>query len=740
MSLGLLVCRLPQGCSRSCHSRPRAAIAARVFTDRNDDRVVAALNASPKTSDFVIEASNSVRLQTGGLVVNGGDIGARGTTGPFLADSAAVDALTGVQVQTTHNIIAASVNLGTGAQVGDVQTSHLVSGTGSTHGSVSALVPLPALPAAAAVSPGTTNLTVATGATVTAAAGHFATISVGTGSTLKLGAAYSLRHRPTWTLSTGAKLQALGAVQIHVAGKLTTSSGAIIGPASGVTLTASGIRIEVSGQNGTTGALTATPPAASFGTGNNITALILVPNGTLAFGTGAIAKGAFMGRDVDLGGAGATITYQDGFSNGTCTAQSCDDGNPCTIDTCGTNGACTHASASAGTSCSDGNACNGAETCDGAGTCKAGTPVVCTADQCHTVGACVPATGCPAPVAKTNGTTCNDANACTTGETCQAGACTGGTAVTCAAPDQCHTVGACVATTGCPAAVAVANGTTCNDGNACTQTDTCQAGTCTGGNPKSCVASDQCHVAGICAPHDRCVLEPDGGWNGTTCSDGKRLHPDGYPPGAGTCTGGNPEELRGERPVPTWLEPATRLRAPAFLNSTIADGTTCNRRKRLHDQRLLPCVGACSGTAVTCTAQDQCHTAGTCNPTSGACSNPTIADGTTCNDGNACTQADSCQSGRLLRNDGDLHGPGSVPRGGNLQPDFRRVLEPDHRRWHHLQRWKQLHDERHLPRRFVQRNRFLRVGHDRGGQRLRPDHPAAQCHGLDHAHHAGRTR
>jgi hypothetical protein len=114
------------GCSRNEPSAPATTT------------VVSALNASPKTSDFVIEAQNSVRLQTGGMVVNGGDIGARGTSGPFLADSAAVDALTGVQVQTTHNIIAASVNLGTGAHVGDVQTSHLVTGTGATHGGVSA--------------------------------------------------------------------------------------------------------------------------------------------------------------------------------------------------------------------------------------------------------------------------------------------------------------------------------------------------------------------------------------------------------------------------------------------------------------------------------------------------------------------------------------------------------------------------------------------------------------------------
>jgi hypothetical protein len=44
------------------------------------------------------------------------------------------------------------------------------------------------------------------------------------------------------------------------------------------------------------------------------------------------------------------------------------------------------------------------------------------------------------------------------------------------------------------------NGTACDDGNACTQTDTCQAGVCTGGNPVTCTALDQCHTAGTCNP------------------------------------------------------------------------------------------------------------------------------------------------------------------------------------------------------------------------------------------------
>jgi len=154
-----------------------------------------------------------------------------------------------------------------------------------------------------------------------------------------------------------------------------------------------------------------------------------------------------------------------------------------------------------GTTCTDGNLCTTGETCQ-SGTCTGGTAVTCTTDQCHTIGACVPATGCPAAVAKTNGTTCNDSNLCTAGETCQSGACTGGAAVTCTT-DQCHTIGACVPATGCPTAVAKVNGTTCNDSNACTTGETCQSGACTGGTAVTCT-TDHCHTIGVCVPATGC--------------------------------------------------------------------------------------------------------------------------------------------------------------------------------------------------------------------------------------------
>jgi len=128
-----------------------------------------------------------------------------------------------------------------------------------------------------------------------------------------------------------------------------------------------------------------------------------------------------------------------------------------------------------------------------------------------------------------------------------------------------------------------ADGTACDDGNACTTGDVCTGGVCKG-TAVTCAASDQCHGAGACDPTSgQCSNPPLA--NGSPCNDGN------------ACT-------------------------------TDACGN-----------------GACVGTPIACTASDQCHSAGTCDPASGQCSNPAKADGMACNDGNACTQSDTCQSG-----------------------------------------------------------------------------------------------
>src|SRR6185436_17833968 len=135
------------------------------------------------------------------------------------------------------------------------------------------------LPAPAAVTPGTANLTVAGGKTVTASPGQFLTVSLGTSAVLRLSA--GTYQMTDLTIGTSGRIEALGAVQIRIANRLNAGSRFYFGPASGVALTASGIRIEASGLNGTDGALGSKPKAAVLSSDGSIRALVLVPNGTL---------------------------------------------------------------------------------------------------------------------------------------------------------------------------------------------------------------------------------------------------------------------------------------------------------------------------------------------------------------------------------------------------------------------------------------------------------------------------
>jgi hypothetical protein len=78
---------------------------------------------------------------------------------------------------------------------------------------------------------------------------------------------------------------------------------------------------------------------------------------------------------------------------------------------------------------------------------------------------------------------------------------------------------------------------------------------------------------------------------------------------------------------------------PKANGTTCSDGNGCTLADTCQ-------TGACvSGAPLVCTAQDQCHTAGTCAPATGTCSNPAVADGTTCSDNNVCTLNDTCQAG-----------------------------------------------------------------------------------------------
>src|SRR5947208_724373 len=81
-------------------------------------------------------------------------------------------------------------------------------------------------------------------------------------------------------------------------------------------------------------------------------------------------------------------------------------------------------------------------------------------------------------------------------------------------------------------------------------------------------------------------------------------------------------------------------------NPNKANGTACNDNNACTSGETCQ-NGACGSqtSTGTCTALDQHHVAGTCDPMSGVCSNPNKANGTACNDNNACTSGETCQNG-----------------------------------------------------------------------------------------------
>jgi hypothetical protein len=82
------------------------------------------------------------------------------------------------------------------------------------------------------------------------------------------------------------------------------------------------------------------------------------------------------------------------------------------------------------------------------------------------------------------------------------------------------------------------------------------------------------------------------------------------------------------------------------IHTPVAAGTTCSDGNACNGAEICNATGQClAGTPVVCTASDQCHNAGTCDTSTGVCTNPSKPNGTACTDGDACTQPDTCQSG-----------------------------------------------------------------------------------------------
>jgi von Willebrand factor type A domain-containing protein len=81
---------------------------------------------------------------------------------------------------------------------------------------------------------------------------------------------------------------------------------------------------------------------------------------------------------------------------------------------------------------------------------------------------------------------------------------------------------------------------------------------------------------------------------------------------------------------------------PKADNTACNDGNLCTIGEVCKD---ATCQNLDTNDDVVCTALDQCHVAGTCNPSTGVCSDPNKQDGSPCSDNDACSSGENCQNG-----------------------------------------------------------------------------------------------
>ena len=165
-----------------------------------------------------------------------------------------------------------------------------------------------------------------------------------------------------------------------------------------------------------------------------------------------------------------------------------------------------------------------------------------------------------------------------------------------------------------------ANTAACSDACVKTQSDSANCGAC--GN--LCAGGQVCRK-GVCACPGQSVL-----------CNGVCVNPRADEANCGecgvTCVASSPctEAI---------CRQGTCRQVPRPNGSPCDDGDACTQTDTC---QYGDCVGA---NPIVCTATDQCHGPGVCDPATGICSNPNKPNGVDCNDGNACTAGDTCQDG-----------------------------------------------------------------------------------------------
>jgi hypothetical protein len=204
----------------------------------------------------------------------------------------------------------------------------------------------------------------------------------------------------------------------------------------------------------------------------------------------------------------------------------------------------------------------------------------------------------------------------------------------------------------------------------------CRSGSCVPNAPQSCPPPTPCYLEGETDPVTGLCVNPPAP-AGTLCGGQAMCHGGFFQPadtcdGNGFCIGGgsqvtscgyygcgadacltscaaNADCIEGAHCDDGACLPDEGLGTPCdedgdCVSGVCSDGVCCNQRC---DGLCETCSAENGGicTPVICAALDQCHGAGVCDPNTGVCSNPPLADGTSCFAGNHCVTGDTCQDG-----------------------------------------------------------------------------------------------
>ncbi len=255
---------------------------------------------SDGVSSAVLLAKNSIQIDRDTVIVSGDLVVNNAASGAIYGErELSVDR--GVTAPAGAHLVGNGIDIDSTASVGSVYYN-LLTNEGTIAGSRVTPLALPVfavLPALLDRTAGTTNVTVAKGATSHIGEGDYAALVVGAGATAIFdGGGYAFT---SITAAPGALLRFVAASTVVVKGRISLDREVTLAPSVGSGLAASAIQVHVHGINGSTGTLNATPPAIDIGRNATVSANVFAPNGSIVFGRDAIASGSFFARDILVG-------------------------------------------------------------------------------------------------------------------------------------------------------------------------------------------------------------------------------------------------------------------------------------------------------------------------------------------------------------------------------------------------------------------------------------------------------